>query len=139
MRIDIIENLRIDSSFVDFNDLAVIPNSILLKDLRRKSYKIQNSDFVVVDEKQHYFGIFSFRQAVMDELSHEDDHLTISHLVNQEVPCLGKGSSLGKAMQIILDYDVDKVAVIDRDIVLGYINVKDIFNTYLKAVKKTFN
>jgi chloride channel protein, CIC family len=135
MNVDVIESVVINDIFSSFSRLAIAKNTILLKQLRKLSLSHHASDFIITDELDKYLGIFSFRQVDLGNVPYSDEHSTISHLVNTEIPALEADQTLGAALSIILKFDVDKVAIVSRDKVLGYISMKDIFNYYLKVVK----
>ena len=136
MRIDVIESVVISDVFSEYSNRAIAKNTILLKQLRKLSLSHHASDFIITDEKEKYLGTFSFRQVDLMNVPYSDEHSTISHLVNTEVPALEEDQTLGAALEIILKHDVDKVAIISQGVVVkGYISMKDIFNYYLKVVK----
>lgn len=135
MNIDVIETVVVSDVFSTYSHLAIAKNTILLKELRQLSLLHHASDFIITDEQNKYLGVFSFRQVDLLNVPYSDEHSTISHLINKEIPALESDHTLGSALGIILKFDIDKVAIVSNEKVLGYISMKDIFNYYLKVVK----
>ncbi len=135
MRIDVIESIVIKSAFHEYSNLAVVSNTMLLRDLRARAFDLQASDFVVVDDHHNYFGVLSLRHLDMRNLPWSDENHTISAHVDCNVPTITHNGSLGDALQVILECDIDKIAIVTKGKVEGYVSVKDIFNCYLSIVK----
>jgi len=137
MNQDIMERMLISSMFKEFRKSAIVKGSTLLKNLDRLSSKIQASDFIVVDEENKYKGTISLRKnRLTDEYENLVDNLITIDDVAELTPTVRPQESLGKALKYIVDYDVDKVAVLDSDdSVLGYLRYIDLFRMYHEEIK----
>ena len=129
MKFDVIDNMLIRDKFEKFNDLAVIKNDMPFSRLLAHSREIQASDYVVVNPDDSYLGIVSLRKI---DLSVNTG--AVHEYADQSIPSVNYFASLGKALTIMRDYDVDKVAVIKDKKVIGYLRFRDIFICYTKTV-----
>ncbi|WCL50077.1 chloride channel protein [Leptospira sp. GIMC2001] len=137
MNQDIMERIEISKMFKEFRKIAIVQESTLLRDLEKSSSKIQASDYIITNSTKKYVGSVSLRK---HRLSVEYDHLidqliTVADLAEQ-VPSVSPNQTLGQALKIIVDYDIDKVAVVDSNsILLGYLRYIDLFKAYHEEIK----
>lgn len=137
MNQDIMERMLISEVFKEFRKLAIVKGSTLLKNLDNLSSKIQASDFIVIDEENKYKGTISLRKhRLTDEYENLVDNLITIDDVSESTPTVTVHDSLGKALKCIVDYDIDKVAVLDsNNSVLGYLRYIDLFRMYHEEIK----
>ncbi|MCB1192349.1 MAG: chloride channel protein [Leptospiraceae bacterium] len=129
MKAEILDSLTINSIRSQLKSNAIVTNDKHLQDVQKDAYKIGESDFVVVNEKKQYLGIISLRKTALIE--DESYHLIIvEDVLDSSVPSIHLGQSVGKVFNIMLDSDVDKVAVIENDVVIGYVRFTDILQYY---------
>ncbi|WP_108975478.1 chloride channel protein [Leptospira ryugenii] len=138
MNQDIMDRITIDKHFSEFRKFAMIQASTPLTELHTKAPGIQASDFIVVEgEKETYLGIVSLRKA---RIQPEDEaylvHLITCSEICEEVPALKAKDTLGKGLRLMLQYDVDKLAMVDEDNrCLGYLRYLDFFNAYQEEIR----
>ncbi|HWY36803.1 MAG TPA: chloride channel protein, partial [Nitrosopumilaceae archaeon] len=135
MKFDVIESIRIKDYFPEYRLLAVINKNSPLHKLQKLAADIHASDFVVVNEDLKYEGMLSLRNIKYKD-SKENESTLVTRFIDRSVPYVTTGEMLNKALQIITQYDVDKVAVVEDDITVGYIRSKDIFEAYTEHLKK---
>jgi predicted transcriptional regulator len=83
-----------------------------------------------------YEGIFSLRQKDFDLANNpQNKNLKIRDFADYSVPSVTPEEKLSKALDIIMRHDIDKVAVTDKNFILGYIRSKDIFEAYTLQLK----
>lgn len=135
MNQDVLDRVSISQHFTEFRKFAIVSENLPLTDLQKQAVEIQASDFIVLDSKQYYKGIVSLRKnRVLPEFEDDLKYLITCHEIVQDVPPVSPRDSLGKALQILLEYDVDKLAIIDG-VCLGYLRYVDLFNAYLSEVR----
>ena len=137
MNLNILENMTIEKDFPEYGKLAMAPKSMLLSQLEDKALEIQASDFVVLNPDDSYHGIISLRRV---RLTRDLDH--IRFLITLEdadvkIPTVAPESSLGDALKIILENEVDKVAILDNNKVVGYIRHTDVLKLYHTTIQRT--
>ena len=80
--------------------------------------------------------IFSLRQKDFDLANNpQNKNLKIREFIDYSVPSVTPDEKLSRALDIIMRHDIDKVAVTDKNIILGYIRSKDIFEAYTLQLK----
>jgi len=136
MKNDIIDQILLKNHFPEYRLLAVVNINDKLGEVLNLASDIHASDFVVVDEKLKYEGIFSLRSKDFDLVNTPSNvELPIKEFVDFSVPCVNPNEKLSKALDIIMRFDCDKVAVSENGLTLGYIRSKDIFEAYTTQLK----
>jgi len=136
MKNDIIDQILLKDHFPEFRLLAVIRKNDILEDVLNLASQIHASDFIVVNEQLKYEGIFSLRQKDFDLANNpQNKNLKISDFADYSVPSVKPEEKLSRALDIIMRHDIDKVAVTDKNFILGYIRSKDIFEAYTMQLK----
>ena len=97
--------------------------------------EIYASDFVVTDEKNKYVGILSMRKHKLELIEKKSKEL-YNPIIDTKVPSVSTDQTLADALNVIMYFDVDKVAVSNYDKCLGYLRSKDIYSAYIQTVKK---
>ncbi len=135
MKVDVLKEHSIDSFFTQFRNFAVIKNSMNYNQIIQLSNKIYASDFVVVNEKGNYLGELSLRKMKSEKIL-ADEKNNYKNIIDNKIPAVSSDQSIAIALDVILQYDVDKVAVIENNICKGYLRSRDIFDAYNAIVKK---
>ena len=131
MKSDIIDQILLKNHFPEYRLLAVVNINDKLGEVLNLSAEIHASDFVVVNKELKYEGIFSLRSKDFDLANTPSNiDLSIKEFVDYSVPCVNPNEKLSKALDIIMRFDIDKVAVSENGSTLGYIRSKDIFEAY---------
>jgi CIC family chloride channel protein len=131
MKSDIIDQILLKNHFPEYRLLAVVNINDKLGEVLNLSAEIHASDFVVVNKNLKYEGIFSLRSKDFDLANTPSNiDLSIKEFVDYSVPCVNPNEKLSKALDIIMRFDIDKVAVSENGSTLGYIRSKDIFEAY---------
>ena len=131
MKSDIIDQILLKNHFPEYRLLAVVNINDKLGEVLNLSAEIHASDFVLVNKNLKYEGIFSLRSKDFDLANTPSNvDLSIKEFVDYSVPCVNPNEKLSKALDIIMRFDIDKVAVSENGSTLGYIRSKDIFEAY---------
>ncbi|MFI5141734.1 MAG: chloride channel protein, partial [Bacteroidia bacterium] len=126
MRTDVLDHTTLKDFFPEFRILATANKDWTFTELRHHAANTHASDFAVIDNDWNYLGVISLRNV---NVKKEDQENPISSYV-EKIPSVNSGENLSKALNIILEYDVDKVAVIEQDKYVGYVRYRDIFEAY---------
>ena len=132
MRNDVLEDTSLNDFFPEFRLLATVNKEEKLTELLQKALEIHASDFAVIDENWNYIGMVSLRNVIVNQ---QDKNETIANYV-EKIPTVNSNESMTKALNIILEHDIDKVAVIEGDKYVGYVRYRDIFEAYNTKVKQ---
>jgi CIC family chloride channel protein len=135
MKIDVLNSTVIADLFAEYRNLAVIQNTISYEALRSLSTEIHASDFIVVDEHKKYLGEISLRKHTMEQVE-DDAYLNFSNILETHISTASPYQSIRQVLDTIMEHDVDKVAIVDKGICLGYLRTRDVFDAYLKITKK---
>ena len=136
MKRDVIERIIINDFFPEFRLLALINKNASFQEIREAANHYHSSDFIVVDENLTYQGSLSLRKVNLNQNENTAIENNALKLTDITVPSVKKTDSLGKVLNIIMQYDVDKVAVTDEENkTLGYIRSRDVFAAYAKQSK----
>jgi chloride channel protein, CIC family len=135
MKIDVLNTTVIADLFTEYRTLAVINNTISYDALRSLSTEIHASDFIVIDDSKRYLGEISLRKHTMEQVE-DDAELNFVNILEREISTASPSQSLRQVLDTIMKHDVDKVAIVDKGLCLGYLRTRDVFDAYLKIVKK---
>ena len=131
------DRITISKHFKEFRKFAIVNEGTLLTELQSKAPGIQASDFVMIQSDNRYKGIVSLRKnRILPEYEEHLAKLITCDEICEEVPAVMPEDTLGKGLRLMLQYDVDKLAVIgpDKDC-LGYLRYIDFFNAYQSEIK----
>ena len=112
--------------------LAIVESSIKLEKLQKRAIEIQASDFILADNGS-YLGVFSLRKLP----TNIPETINLGELCDKKVPAILITSTLKSAFHTLLEFDIDKVPVIDlNNTLIGYLRISDLFRIYYKHIKK---
>ncbi|MDP2388041.1 MAG: chloride channel protein [Bacteroidota bacterium] len=136
MKNDIIDQILIKDHFPEYRLLAMVKRNATVIETLNLAAEIQASDFVVVNDQLKYQGIISLR-SVDYEITKKlgETKVPVSRFMDKSVPFVRPEDKLSKALDVIMRHDVDKVAVVEGELTLGYIRSKDIFEAYTDQLK----
>jgi chloride channel protein, CIC family len=130
MKIDQMEKIIIRDRFPELRKFAWLHENSGPEDVAALAAQIHSSDFVVEGKNGEYAGIFSLRKTPRN-------YNLVGDVSEKNIPSVHPSDNLGKALKILLEFDVDKVAVEENGKLTGYIRSRDIFNAYLDNVRKS--
>lgn len=114
----------------------MVSEHLSLTELQSNAPGIQASDFILVGAGEEYKGIVSLRKnRILPEFEADLKNLITCGEIVQDVPSVCTKDTLGKALRILLEYDVDKLAIVEDGKCLGYLRYIDLFNAYQNEVK----
>lgn len=136
MKNDIIDQILIKNHFPEYRLLAVIKRNTTLVEALNLAADIHASDFIVVNDQLKYQGIISLR-SVDFEITKKlgETKVPVSRFMDKSVPYVTPDDKLSKALDVVMKFDVDKVAVVEGELTVGYIRSKDIFDAYTQQLK----
>ncbi|MHB8261731.1 MAG: chloride channel protein [Bacteroidia bacterium] len=132
MRVDVLDSTNLNDFFPEFRLMATVHQDWSLKQLRNHAANTQASDFVVIDNDWRYLGMISLRNI---RITKENKLNKLTDYI-EKIPAVNSDESMGKALNLILEHDIDKAAVIEGDNYVGYIRYRDIFEAYNTKVKQ---
>lgn len=136
MNQDIMDRIRITDHFSEFRKYAMVSENLSLTELQSNALGIQASDFILLGTGDEYKGIVSLRKnRILPEFEADLKNLITCGEIVQDVPSVCTNDTLGKALRILLEYDVDKLAIVEDGKCLGYLRYIDLFNAYQNEVK----
>ena len=137
MKLDVIDSITLKDYFPEYRLLAVVQDYFKLDEVKELGAEIHASDFVAVNNKIEYLGMISLRAISLDEKSINKTSSTIKKYIDSTIPFVTPDDKLSEALNIIMRYDIDKVAVVEEKRMIGYIRSKDIFEAYNKELKQS--
>lgn len=133
---DIMRNIRISHFTEILKNNAIVSEEISLQKLKILAKKIQASDFIITSKSSQYLGMISIKK----------DHTALPGIAKgirknigelaEKIPSVSLNDTLGDALNIILEYDFDKVAITSNDKLLGYFRFNDIMKIYYQKINK---
>ena len=132
MRTDVLDTTTLKDFFPEFRILATANKDWTFTELKHHAANIHASDFAVIDNDWNYLGNVSLRNISVKKEEQE------IHIINyiEKTPTVNSNESLSKALNIILEHDIDKVAVLEKGKYVGYVRYRDIFEAYNTKVKQ---
>jgi predicted transcriptional regulator len=132
MRSDVLESSILREQFPEFRNIAVVDQDWSFADLKQYAAQTHASDFVVVDGDWHYKGMISLRNV---HIKKEDEKNPLANYL-EEIPAVESSQNLSAALSVILDHDIDKVAITENEKLAGYVRYRDIFEAYNLKMKQ---
>lgn len=134
MNRDILDEIRILEVRGSLRNIAVTRSSEPLSRLEEEAVKINASDYIVLNGKGEYYGMISLRSI---RLGTEGKALTeklilVGEATDTTVPTIGLDTSLAAAFRSLLESGMDKIAVCDKGLYLGYLRYADIIAIYFQ-------
>ncbi|HMZ35823.1 MAG TPA: chloride channel protein [Leptospiraceae bacterium] len=126
IKMDFLERARLGESKIEIRRHAMVKVDATLATLRKLAARVHASDFVVFD-KEHYSGMISLKQYQGRQNSRIRPDLT--------VPAVSPRDTLARALRIMSDRELDKVAVVDEGRILGYVRQRDVVGFYFSSVR----
>ncbi len=137
MNQDIMDRILIRKHFSEYRQYAIVSVSTPLTELQITAPGIQASDFILIGHEKEYKGIISLRKnRILPEYEELLAKLITCEEIMQDVPPVFPEDTLGKALRILLQYDVDKVAITEKDspVCIGYLRYIDLFHAYQSEI-----
>ena len=131
MRSDVLESSVLKDHFPEFRNLAVINQNWSFDQVKHYASQIHASDFAVINDNWNYLGMISLRTI---NVKKEDHEKSIKNYIDI-IPSVNNEQSLSTALNVILENDIDKVAITEKDRFVGYVRYRDIFEAYNKQAK----
>ncbi|MBC7865227.1 MAG: chloride channel protein [Bacteroidia bacterium] len=135
MKLDVMESIIIKNYFPEFRLLAMVRDDYGFNQVRDLANYYHSSDFIVVDKDFKYVGVLSMRKVTAAYAKLIKENTTVIEFADKSVPYVSVDNKLSDVLNIIMKYDVDKVAVIEEGRAIGYIRSHDIFEAYNKQTK----
>ena len=136
MNLNILDSLTIARDFPNYSTVAIVPKGMLLTQLEAKAMDIQASDFIVGTPGGGYHGVLSLRRIRLTPDLESVRNLVTLEDADMFLTPVSPGSSLSEALRIILENEVDKVAIVEDGRLLGYIRYTDVLNIYHSRVRR---
>jgi chloride channel protein, CIC family len=137
MNQDIMDKIYLKDIPEYIRTLAIIDSKMEIENIRKKSLEIQASDFIV-SEEGNYLGVLSLRK--VKNLLHPEtvgSSLLMGELCDRKISPILISASLKSAFYTLLEFDIDKVPIIDlNNKLIGYLRISDLFRIYYKHIKK---
>jgi len=132
MRSDVLEASMLKDQFPEFRNLAVADENWNFEQLKHYAAQIHASDFALIDKDWNYKGMFSLRNIIVKKEEHDKPLKNYA----ENIPAVESNQSLSAALAVILDYDIDKIAVTQDGRFVGYVRYRDIFEAYNSKTKQ---
>ena len=132
MRSDVLESTILKEQFPEFRNLAVINQNWSFDKVKNYAAQIHASDFAVINDNWNYLGMISLRTISVKK---EEEAKPIKNYIDI-IPSVNSEQSLSTALNVILENDIDKVAITDKDRFVGYVRYRDIFLAYNDKAKQ---
>ena len=116
----------------------VLDETITFNKMLKISEKHHRSDFILIDKNSEYKGIFSTRHLTTRQLHKmEAANVKLTEIKHLQTPVLRSTDILTQALEIFLNWDVDRIAVVNaKGKVSGFLTFRDILRSYHRKVDK---
>jgi chloride channel protein, CIC family len=128
MSLAVLSRRKIKDEFFDFRTIAIVNKNSSLSDLEERAPEIQASDFVVTDSENKYYGLISLRTiGFLEDRELVRTLISVGDATDTTIPPVKKTGSIADILQVIMDREIDKAAIVDEDNkVLGYVRYIDL-------------
>ncbi|XDD50141.1 chloride channel protein [Leptospira sp. WS92.C1] len=134
MNRDFLEEIQVKTWKDRLRTLAVTRDHILLSELEEEALKIQASDYIVLDQENLYVGILSLRKVrhTLESRYVVGNLITVRDVTDTTAPCGKLDDSLASLLKILIDRDLDKIAIQENGQFLGYLRFADLMKIYFE-------
>ncbi|MGE8710216.1 chloride channel protein [Leptospira interrogans] len=136
MNRDFLEEIQVKTWKSRLRAIAVTYDHILLSKIEEEALKIQASDYVVIDRNNRYLGILSLRK-VRHTLESRDviaNLITVGDVTDISVPFGKPEDTLAAILKILIDRDMDKIAIVEGNQFIGYFRFTDLMKIYFENI-----
>lgn len=121
----------------ELQNLAIISHNTPLSEIEKMSQMHHENDFIVKDKSGSLLGMISL-QDIHDEQALPEliPFLLADDLINREKFGIRKDDKLIQVIEAFLNYQVDKIPVLEDDKVLGYLQYRDVLKIYQNAQQR---
>ena len=141
---DLLENIPVKDIYIKYNKEnmdCIMNDTYTFKNLYKVHTKEGENDFIIKDKNNKYLGIISFKHLLLSKVHRR--HL-LKDIITNQIEGISPETPLTKTLEIVLQQDIDKVPVTDKEnTLLGYITFMDILNAYRENIilykEKNFN
>ncbi|EMO84072.1 chloride transporter, ClC family [Leptospira santarosai str. AIM] len=144
MNRDFLEEIQVKTCRNRLRAIAVTRDHFLLSELEEEALKIQASDYVVLDRENRYLGILSLRKArhTLESRDVIGNLITVGDVTDVTAPFGKPEDSLAALLRILIDRDLDKIAIVEENRFIGYLRFADLMkiyfeNTFPKSAKSS--
>lgn len=146
MNRDFLEEIQVKTWKNRLRTIAVARDDLLLSQLEEEALKIQASDYVVLNREDKYLGILSLRKArhTLESRNVAGNLITVGDVTDTSAPYGKPEDSLASLLKILIDQDLDKIAIVEENRFIGYLRFADLMkiyfeNTFPKSVKSSLS
>ncbi|AOP35689.1 chloride channel protein [Leptospira tipperaryensis] len=134
MNRDFLEEIQVKTWKNRLRTIAVTRDYFLLSELEEEALKIQASDYVVLDKQDRYLGILSLRKVrhTLESRNVAGNLITVGDVTDTSAPFGKLEDSLASVLRLLIDQDLDKIAIIDQGEFLGYLRFADLMKIYFE-------
>ncbi|MBM9498796.1 chloride channel protein [Leptospira sp. 201903071] len=134
MNRDFLEEIQVKTWKNRLRTLAVTRDHFLLSELEEEALKIQASDYVVLDKEDRYLGILSLRKVrhTLESRNVAGNLITVGDVTDSSAPFGNPEDSLASLLRLLIDQDLDKIAIIDQEHFIGYLRFADLMKIYFE-------
>lgn len=136
MNLDLMQEMNLGAEFPILDNDAVVNKTMRYVDLEDLSIKYRTTEFIVRDEENNYHGIVSLKHnKITRGLKEFVMNLILVEEVLEEIPALSSENSLDDAIKLMLEYDTDKIAILELNgKIKGFIRISDIIRKYKESI-----
>ncbi|TGK11240.1 chloride channel protein [Leptospira stimsonii] len=134
MNRDFLEEIQVKTWKNRLRTIAVARDHSLLSELEEEALKIQASDYVVLDKEDRYLGILSLRKVrhTLESRNVAGNLITVGDVTDTFAPFGKPEDSLASLLRLLIDHDLDKIAILDREKFMGYLRFADLMKIYFE-------
>ncbi|MBX7056703.1 MAG: chloride channel protein [Leptospirales bacterium] len=131
MQQDILDRMVIGLEFPELRRLAIVDRSATLASVEEAAVALQATDFVVRDGEA-YYGMLSLKKTRMygQEMIQLRGLVLAEDITDSACPAVSPRDTLSRALAIVSESEMDKVAVVDQERLMGYVRISEIFARY---------
>lgn len=136
MNLNLLSRMKISEHLDRLRRIAVVETHKLVWDLERRALDLKATDFIVIRTDGTYAGLFSLRHFHFTGETMPLQNLLTAGDLARNIPALRPENSFSEALLIMMENEVDKVAIVDdRSQLEGYLRFSDIIQVYNKKVR----
>ncbi|TGM53560.1 chloride channel protein [Leptospira adleri] len=134
MNRDFLEEIQVKTWKDRLRKIAVTRDYLLLSELEEEALKIQASDYIVLDKEDRYLGILSLRKVrhTLESRNVAGNLITVGDVTDTSASFGKPEDSLASLLRLLIDQDIDKIAILDGGKFIGYLRFADLMKIYFE-------
>jgi CIC family chloride channel protein len=136
MNLDVLETLTVRHFTRIAYDQFTISNTLSLLKAEEYAEQVDASAFILRNEANGYEGMLYLKRVHYTQRISFPDRAVAEFAM--KIPAINPDGTLGRALQIMLEHNVETIAIVEGEAIAGCVSQHDIFHLYYRTRRRAF-